>query len=219
MAQGILLFDLDGTILNTAPDLCAAANFLRSGKGLAPLPYEELRPYAGTGAKGLLRAALGITPEDSRYGALREEFLSWYKNHMADNSLPFEGILEALASIHEAGFFWGIVTNKATRLAKPLVEKLFSEAPTPACLIAGDTTPKMKPNPEPLLEALRRVGIAQNRAIYFGDEARDVTAANAAGIASVAVSWGYGAPTADWNYTATVTETKEILPLAKKLLL
>ena len=104
------------------------------------------------------------------------------------------------------------------RLAKPLVEKLFSEAPTPACLIAGDTTPKMKPNPEPLLEALRQVGLSNNRAIYFGDEARDITAANAAGIASVAVSWGYGKPAADWNYTATVAKPEEILPLAKKLL-
>ena len=218
MAQGILLFDLDGTILNTAPDLCAAANFVRTKEGFSPMPYEELRPYAGTGAKGLLRATLGITPEDSRYGALREEFLTYYAGHMADNSYPFEGILDVLASTEKAGFLWGIVTNKAMRLAKPLVEKLFAKAPTPACLIAGDTTPKMKPNPEPLLEALRQVGLPANRAIYFGDEARDITAANAAGIASVAVSWGYGAPAADWNYTAPVTKREEILPLAKKLL-
>ena len=218
MQRGLLLFDLDGTILDTAPDLCEAANFLRRQKGLEPLAYEALRPYAGTGARGLVGAALQIAPEDPEYPNLRQEFLTYYACHMADKSRPFPGILDALRSATQMGFSWGIVTNKAMRLAKPLVEKFFAAAPAYSCLIAGDSAPKMKPNPDTLLMALKVAGFSANKALYFGDEERDMVAANAAGVGSVAVLWGYGKTVTDTPTKATIAKIEEIPGLAAKLL-
>ena len=218
MKRGLLLFDLDGTILDTAPDLCEAANFLRRNLGLKPLDYEALRPYAGTGAKGLVKAALDVVPEDSSYAEFRETFLNYYTNHMAEKSRPFPGILDALRKVSQVGFSWGIVTNKATRLAKPLVEKFFSSVPRYSCLIAGDTTSKMKPNPEPLLYALHTAEFEAHRALYFGDETRDIVAANAAAITSIAVLWGYGKTVTNANASATIARVDEIPSLAEKLL-
>lgn len=218
MQRGLLLFDLDGTILDTAPDLCEAANFLRRQKGLEPLAYEALRPYAGTGARGLVTAALQIGPEDPDYPNLRQEFLTFYANHMRDRSRPFPGILEALTAATQMGFSWGIVTNKAMRLAKPLVEKFFAAAPTCSCLVAGDSAPKMKPNPDTILMALKIAGFSANEALYFGDEERDMVAANAAGVGSVAVLWGYGKTVAESPTKATIAKIEEIPELAAKLL-
>ncbi len=218
MKRGLLLFDLDGTILDTAPDLCEAANFLRTQLGFEPMPYEALRPHAGTGAKGLVKAALNIGPEDSDYPKLREMFLTHYAAHMTVRSQPFPGVLEALNTVAQMGFSWGIVTNKAMRLAKPLVEKFFKEVPAFSCLVAGDTAPKMKPNPDPLLMALEITGFTANHALYFGDEARDMIAANAAAIASVAVLWGYGKTVTEPDVTATAERVCEIPTLATKLL-
>ncbi len=218
MRRGLLLFDLDGTILDTAPDLCEAANFLRRKAHLEPLPYEALRSHAGTGAKGLVKAALGVTPEDAHYFELREAFLAYYATHMTVMSRPFAGILEALNQATEMGFSWGIVTNKAMRLAKPLVEKFFSEVPPPKCLVAGDSAPRMKPNPDTLLMALDITGFKANEALYFGDEARDMVAANAAGITSVAALWGYGTSITDSDAKASIAKIEEIPELAAKLL-
>ncbi len=217
MKRGLLLFDLDGTILDTAPDLCEAANFLRRQKNLEPLPYEMLRPYAGTGARGLVKAALQVEPDKPEYPHLREAFLTYYAEHMSDMSRPFPGILEALSAASQMGFSWGIVTNKAMRLAKPLVEKFFSAAPTCSCLVAGDSAPKMKPNPDTILMALKIAGFSANEALYFGDEERDMVAANAAGVGSVAVLWGYGKSIGN-SGKATIAKINEIPQLAAKLL-
>lgn len=218
MKRGLLLFDLDGTILDTAPDLCEAANFLRRKAGLEPLPYETLRPHAGTGAKGLVKAALGVTPEEANYFELRKSFLDYYATHMTVLSRPFPGILEALNEVAQMGFSWGIVTNKAMRLAKPLVEKFFSDAPALSCLVAGDSAPRMKPNPDTLLMALDFAGFKPIEALYFGDEARDVIASNAAGITSVAVLWGYGANITDSEAKAIIAKVEDIPTLSAKLL-
>ncbi len=217
MKRGLLLFDLDGTILDTAPDLCEAANFLRRQKNWEPLPYEMLRPYAGTGARGLVKAALQVEPDKPEYPHLREAFLTYYASHMSDMSRPFPGILEALSAASQMGFSWGIVTNKAMRLAKPLVEKFFSAAPACSCLVAGDSAPKMKPNPDTILMALKIAGFNANNALYFGDEERDMVAANAAGVGSVAVLWGYGKSVSN-SGKATIAKINEIPQLAAKLL-
>lgn len=218
MPKGLVLFDLDGTLIDTAPDLCAAANFLRKEAGLNPLDYALLRPLAGTGAKGLIRATLGVLPEDARYPALKEAFLAHYASHMTDQTLPFPGILSMLSELNNRSYCWGIVTNKAMRLAAPLVEKLFATTSSPVCFVAGDTTKKMKPDPEPLLAAVRQTNLPLSRTLYIGDEERDIKAAKAAGIAAIAALWGYGTQAETWHVDALATSAEDIPDIAARLL-
>ena len=194
-----ILFDLDGTLADTAPDLAGAVNRLRSERGLPPTPYAQLRPVASAGARGLIGAAFGIEPTDSQYPALRDAFLVNYTAAIADASTLFDGVPELLAALSARGIVWGIVTNKATVLTELLVPKIgLSHA---GCVVCGDTTAYLKPHPAPLLEAARRIDVPANECWYVGDDARDIEAGRAAGMATVAAGWGYcgHAGPGDWG--------------------
>lgn len=184
-----VLFDLDGTLADTAPDLAAAVNRLRTDRGLAPTPYAVLRPTASAGARGMIGAAFGLTPSDEGYEELR---LAWFDNYqaaMAVHSTLFGGVVELLAGLTEAGIAWGIVTNKPARFTDPLVPQIgLAHA---GCVISGDTMPYAKPHPAPLLEGARRLGVAPEECWYVGDDLRDIEAGHAAGMMTVACAWGY----------------------------
>lgn len=188
-APRAILFDLDGTLADTAPDLAAAMNRVRAGRGLAPTPYELLRPVASAGARGLIGASFGLQPNDEGYNALRDDFLDSYEAFIAVESRLFDGIDALLASLQECGLPWGIVTNKAARFTERLVPQIgLGHA---GCVISGDTTPHSKPHPAPLLEAATRLGVTPQECWYVGDDLRDIQAGRAAGMITIAAAWGY----------------------------
>lgn len=204
-----ILFDLDGTLVDSAPDLAASANRLRAQRGLAPLPLEQLRPHGGSGARGML--GLGLQPGDAEYEAMRLAFLADYAEHLLDNTLAFAGVHEMLDGLMARGLAWGIVTNKTLALAQPLQQALL---PAPAVLVGGDCTPARKPHPAPLQEALRRLQLAPANCIYVGDDRRDMQAAQAAGMAGVAAGWGYlvaGEGIASWGASLLLERPIQLL--------
>lgn len=190
MTRGIraVLFDLDGTLIDSAPDLAGAANDLRAAHDLAALPFEDLRPMVGAGARGMIGAAFGVAPGDPRFEPLRDAFLSIYEARMLRETAVFDAMHAVLAALARAGLPWGIVTNKATRFAEPVVQGLGLAA---AALVCGDTTPHSKPHPAPLLEAARRLGLEAAHCAYVGDDHRDIQAGRAAGMPALAAAWGY----------------------------
>jgi phosphoglycolate phosphatase len=185
-----VLFDLDGTLIDSAPDLAGAANDLRARHGQAPLPFEALRPMVGTGARGMLQVAFGLGPGDADFEALRSEFLAIYESRMLRETRVFAAMEPVLARLEAAGLAWGIVTNKHERFAWPVIEGLGLHTRA-AARVAGDTTPHAKPHPEPLLEAARRAGVSPQACVYVGDDLRDIEAGRAAGMATLAAAWGY----------------------------
>ena len=211
----LVLFDLDGTLVDSAPDLAGAANELRAAHDMPPLAYERFRPMVGSGARGMLGVAFGIDASDARFEALRVEFLRLYERRMTQETRIFDDMLAVLAALDDAGDPWGIVTNKAARFTDPLTRALGLDGRA-ATVISGDTTPYSKPHPEPLLEAARRVGIAPADCIYVGDDLRDVQAGRAAGMATVAVTWGYlgvGEPVQLWQADHVVESAAQLLNL------
>jgi len=196
-----VLFDLDGTLIDSAPDLAGACNEMRVERGLAPLPYIELRRMVGSGARGMVGVSFGLVPGDAGYEALRDEFLARYEARMTRDTKVFEEMLPVLGWLADAGMPWGIVTNKATRFAVPLVEWL-GLAGRAATLICGDTVAHSKPHPAPLLEAARRLALAPGECAYVGDDRRDVDAGRAAAMRTVVAAWGYlgaGDAPAEWG--------------------
>ena len=184
-----ILFDLDGTLADTAPDLAAAVNFLRTERGLAPTPYAVLRPTASAGARGMIGAAFGLTPADAGYETLRLQWFDRYQSAMSVHSTLFGGVTELLDGIKAAGMAWGIVTNKPASFTDPLIPQIgLAHA---GCIVSGDTTPHAKPHPEPLLEGARRLGVLPQHCWYVGDDLRDIEAGRAAGMVTVACAWGY----------------------------
>jgi N-acetyl-D-muramate 6-phosphate phosphatase len=208
-----ILFDLDGTLADTAPDLADAVNSLRMARGLAPTPYPLLRPFASAGARGLIGAAFQLQPADAGYEELRVAFLDNYEENIARKSHLFEGINALLDNLGETGIAWGIVTNKAARFTEALVPKIGLHQA--GCVISGDTTPHSKPHPAPLLEAARRLGMEAADCWYVGDDLRDIQAGQAAGMATIAAAWGYcgviGLDT--WGADAIMATPLDLLPL------
>jgi len=167
-APRAILFDLDGTLADTAPDLAAAVNWLRTERGLTPTPYEVLRPTASAGARGMIGAAFGLVPGDEGYEELRRQWFERYQSVMAVHSKLFSGVAELLDGIRDAGMAWGIVTNKPARFTDPLVPQIgLAHA---GCVVSGDTTGFPKPHPAPLLEGARRLGVAPEHCWYVGDD-------------------------------------------------
>jgi len=187
---GAVLFDLDGTLVDSAPDLAGACNEMRIERGLAPLPYERLRRMVGSGARGMVGVSFGLVPESPGYLELRDEFLSRYEARMTRETRVFDDMVPVLAWLEGEGLPWGIVTNKATRFAVPLVAAL-GLAQRAAALVCGDTVAHSKPHPAPLLEAARRLGVLPRGCAYVGDDRRDVDAGRAAGMLTVVAAWGY----------------------------
>lgn len=183
------LFDLDGTLLDSAPDMLAALNIMRAQRGEAPMPLSQLRPHVSRGGKAMLAAAFPDVAAELRSTWL-QEFLDHYQNELGRHGGPFDGIEAMLAELEAAGCIWGIVTNKPEYLAQLLLPLLGWETRC-AVLIGGDTLPKRKPDPLQLVVAAERIGVDPADCVYVGDDERDIVAARAAGMASVVALWGY----------------------------
>ncbi|MBC3869730.1 HAD family hydrolase [Undibacterium oligocarboniphilum] len=210
-----ILFDLDGTLADTAPDLAAAINAMRSKRNLPAVNYHSLRPFASAGARGLLGAGFNISQEDETYEPMRIEFLNQYESALAIHSRLFDHVRTLLRGLDDLGISWGIVTNKAMRFTNPLIPLLdLQEA---RCVVSGDTTPHAKPHPAPLLEAARRLGVRSEYCWYIGDDLRDIQAAEAAGMTSVAAAWGYCGATEPkhWKADAIIDSPLELLELVR----
>lgn len=208
-----ILFDLDGTLADTAPDLAGAVNRLRITRGLAAIDYALLRPVASAGARGLIGVAFGITPQDAAYPELRDEFLHNYEAEIAAHSRLFNGIAELLSGLQERGIVWGIVTNKNAYLTDQLVPKIGLQHA--ACVISGDTTAHPKPHPAPLHEAAKRINVQAQHCWYVGDDLRDIQAGQAAGMTTIAAAWGYCGEVAPatWNADALAESPQQLLAL------
>ncbi len=199
-AQAVL-FDLDGTLIDSAPDLGAAADKMRTDRGLSSLPLSHYRPMAGAGARGMLAIAFGMTPEHPEFMVYREEFFVNYENAMTERTVIFDGVPELIAALVAAGLPWGVVTNKSRRFTDPLTAAMPLFA-TAGAIVSGDTTPHAKPHPEPLYEAARRLKVDPASCVYVGDDERDIVAGLAAGMGTVAATYGYLGQQADvsrWN--------------------
>lgn len=214
MRSRAVLFDLDGTLADTAPDLAAALNRLRADQGLEAVPLERLRPFASAGARGLVHAGFGVKPGDEDYNALREAFLEAYREKPCVETRLFPGIAELLAELGRRALAWGIVTNKATRFTDRIVATL---GLTPACVVCGDTTEHLKPHPAPMRHAAEQLKLAPGECMYLGDDLRDIQAARAAGMRAIAVGWGYhhpenGGPRA-WQADAVIAQPRDLIAL------
>ena len=212
-ATKAVLFDLDGTLADSAPDMARALNAIRAVRKLPPLPVKEVRPHVSRGARGMLTVGFNMNSEHADYAAMRDEFLDHYERHLCIDTRLFDGMDSLLQSLERSGIEWGVVTNKARRFALPLLAtmKLDQRA---ACIVCGDTTPHTKPHPEPLLHALRELGLPASAAWYVGDDERDIQAARAANMRSLAARYGYigtGAPPEAWRADGIVDSAEEVL--------
>jgi phosphoglycolate phosphatase len=210
-----VLFDLDGTLIDSAPDLGAAADKMRTDRGMPSLPLAHYRPMAGAGARGMLGVAFGMTPEHPEFLAYREEFFCNYENAMTERTFVFEGVWEMVQALQAMNVPWGVVTNKSQRFTLPLTASmpLFAKA---GVVISGDTTPHSKPHPEPLFEAARRLELDPQHCVYVGDDERDIVAGRAAGMRTVAATYGYLGQQTDirqWQADAHIDLPLDLLKL------
>lgn len=213
-----VLFDLDGTLIDSAPDLGAAADKMRTDRGLTSLPLEHYRHMAGAGARGMIGIAFGMAPEHPDFEAMKEEFFVNYENCMTERTQIFEGVVDMVASLVALGMPWGVVTNKSSRFTDPLTSSmpLFATAGT---IVSGNTTPHAKPHPEPLYEAARRLAVDPSRCVYVGDDERDIVAGLAAGMGTVAATYGYLGQQADisrWNAHLQIDSPIDLLKFLKR---
>jgi len=210
----LVLFDFDGTLADTAPDLAFAANQQRARRGLPDLMASAYRAHASQGARGMLRIALGLSPEDAGFDTARAQFLADYAQAMTRATQLFPGIADLLARLRAHGHAWGIVTNKMESLALPIIAHL-GLAETCAVAVGGDTTPHAKPHPEPLLYAARTAGYAPDQCVYIGDDARDIAAGRAAGMPTIAAAYGYcdRASVAAWGAQHVAQRPEDLWPL------
>ena len=216
-AIDVVLFDLDGTLIDSAPDLGAAADMMRTRRGLPSLPLEAYRPMAGAGARGMLGVAFGITPETPEFPDLREEFFRNYEARMTQSTIVFDGVKNLIAGLSQSGKRWGIVTNKSQRFTNPLVASIAAFASC-AVVVSGDTTPHSKPHPAPLLHAANALGVLPGACLYVGDDERDIVAGRAAGMPTVAATYGYlGAKTdvAAWGADACIESPLGLMALLR----
>jgi 2-phosphoglycolate phosphatase len=196
-----VLFDLDGTLIDSAPDLGAAVDKMRVQRGLRSLPLEQYRPMAGAGARGMIGIAFGITPEHADFESMKEEFFVNYENCMTERTRVFEGVHDMITALVSQGLPWAVVTNKSSRFTDPLTSAMPLFA-TAGAIVSGNTTPHAKPHPEPLFEAARRLSVDPARCVYVGDDERDIVAGLAAGMGTVAATYGYLGQQTDiarWN--------------------
>jgi phosphoglycolate phosphatase len=208
-----VLFDLDGTFADTAPDLGAALNHVLALHGNPPLPIEVSRLQASHGSAGLLQLGFGIAPDDARFAALRDAFLAHYTDHICAHTVLFPGMAELVGELEARGLPWGIVTNKPHRFTVPLMQAL-GYAGRAACLVSGDTCAQAKPHPLPLQHAAGLLGVAPECCLYLGDDKRDMEAANAARMRGIIARYGYIAPEtalATWQAAGEVQAPLELL--------
>jgi 2-phosphoglycolate phosphatase len=207
-----VLFDLDGTLADTAPDMARTVNQMRTRRGLAPVAQEIVRPHVSKGARGMLMAAFDMKTDHPDFPAMREEFLAIYADNLCVDSALFPGMTELLDRLEAEDIAWGVVTNKFERFARPLMEHM-GLAARAGVIIGGDTCPKAKPFPDPLLAAAARLGVEPARSLYVGDDERDVQAARAAGMPVVVAAYGYlgdGPPPSEWNADAVIDSAVDL---------
>lgn len=208
-----VLFDLDGTLADTAPDLARVLNALRAENGRAPLPYDDIRPVVSHGSPGLLKLGFGVTREDPGFGPLRERLLALYAAELCRETRLFPGIADVLRRLQTRGLNWGIVTNKPAFLTDPLVSQLGLPCP-PACVVSGDSTANRKPHPDPMLLACARAGSSPAECLYVGDAERDIQAGREAGMKTLVALFGYIMPDErpqEWGADALIRAPHEIL--------
>ncbi len=209
----VVLFDLDGTLADTAPDLGYVLNLQRQARGLEEMPLERLRPVVSQGARGLLRVGFGLTPGQDTYETMRDEFFEIYSRNLVRHTRLFDGVAELLDALEREGLPWGVVTNKLGRFTEPLLEAL-GLAQRAGCVISGDTCARAKPHPDPLLEAARRLGSPAEGCMYIGDDERDVQAGRAAGMWTVVALYGYlgeNAAPHSWEAHAAIERPLDLL--------
>lgn len=208
-----VLFDLDGTLADTAPDLARALNRVRGANGLAPMPLEITRPYTSSGARGLLKIGFDLDPGDERYDALRAQFLDFYAAEICVDTRLFDGMAELLDQLDQERIPWGVVTNKAERFTLPLLQRL-RLGERAACIVGGDTSARLKPHPDPLLHAAAALQLPTSACVYVGDDLRDVQAARAAGMRVLAAKYGYlgdGGSIESWQADAIIEHPRQVL--------
>lgn len=211
-----VLFDLDGTLADTAPDLGEALNQLLLEHGRDPLPMEKLRLHVSSGARGMIGAGLGITPADAAYLDLQQRFLAIYQDALCVSTRLFDGMAEHLDELDARAIPWGIVTNKSQRFAIPLMEGLGLRQRS-ICIVCGDSARRAKPHGHPMHLASAVMGIAAADCIYVGDDERDVISGRVAGMTTIVAAWGYlgtGKPPASWGADAIAASPQDILGFA-----
>jgi phosphoglycolate phosphatase len=207
-----VLFDLDGTLADTAPDMARTVNAMRTKRGLAPVAAESVRAHVSKGARGMICSAFGMTTEHPEFLPMREEFLDLYGRELCIDTVLFPGMHDVLDEFDREGIAWGVVTNKFERFARPILAAL-GVAERARAIVGGDTCARPKPFPDPLLFAAQQMGIAPESALYVGDDERDVQAARAAGMAVIVAGYGYlgdGKPPTEWNSDGIVRSAREI---------
>ena len=211
-----VLFDLDGTLLDTARDFATVVNLMLAERGRAPLPYEPIRRTVSNGARALVRLAFEINEADRDFEPLRQRLLELYEQYLLVETRPFPGIEQLLCELARHGIRWGVVTNKPSAFAAPLLERIGLE-PRYDVLVCPDHVQRTKPDPEPLLLACARLGCSVGEALYIGDHARDIAAGRNAGMRTIAATYGYLDPeesAADWAadyYADSVDAIRTIL--------
>ena len=212
-----ILFDLDGTLVDTAPDLGYALNLQLERHGKMPLSDATIRPFASHGSRGLIGLGFGITPNDTNFSTLRDEYLSTYDTVFTRSPVLLPGIAELLQAIENKGLKWGIVTNKPRRFTIGLIKSLgLNLENRAACIVCGDDAPQPKPSPATLLLACSQVGVEPEHCMYVGDAERDVIAGKAAGMKTIVALFGYIDVTDkpnEWGADALLTEPNELLSL------
>lgn len=213
---GAVLFDLDGTFADTAPDLGAALNRLRADRDLSPLPLTTLRPFVSQGVRGMLRAGLDMLPDHPDYRPYYDRFLVHYQSAICVDTCLFDGIDTLVDCLESHGIAWGIVTNKSQRFTAPLMESL-GYARRAACIVSGDSAPRPKPHAHPMHLACALAGCQPHTTLFVGDDLRDIQAGQAAGMVTVAAAYGYlgdGGPIESWLADHYVSHPSQIAAIA-----
>ena len=188
-----VLFDLDGTLVDTAPDLLAALNYALQQHGYAVIDTQAIKPFISFGAAAMIKKSLGDNGNEIDHAPMLATMLSHYQQHLACHSRLFDGMAELLADIEEQGIKWGVVTNKHRCYTQPLMSAL-GLTQRAACIVSGDDTPFPKPNPAPLFAACQQAGVSASECVYIGDASHDITAGNSANMTTLAAVYGYLKP-------------------------
>lgn len=208
-----VLFDLDGTLIDTAPDMANALNILLTEEERNPLPYTTIRPVVSNGSVALVKLAFGDEVEENYLRYLKQRYLEIYQEKLCVDSVLFEGMDELLGHIESAGMNWGVVTNKPGWLTEPLMQQI-GLAERASCIVSGDTTTNRKPHPEPMYHACIKAGSKPHQCLYIGDARRDIEAGKNAGMKTIVAAYGYigdGENTNDWGADETVNQPENIL--------
>jgi 2-phosphoglycolate phosphatase len=213
MSFSAVLFDLDGTLVDTAPDLAFALNTLLEEQGQATLPYEDIRPVASHGSVALLKLGFGISPENGGFKSLQQRFIELYQHNIDRETVLFDGMEAVIDKLDTSNISWGIITNKPAFLTDPLVEKL-GLAERAACVVSGDTTAHSKPHPAPMLHACNLIKHNPHDCLYIGDAKRDIEAGKNARMQTITARWGYlgeNDKPENWQADAIIDHPREIL--------